>query len=61
MPTHRTYNYRIDILSTKENKNRKMGIAIKDKPKCPNCNKPFDGSDCVNCGFDTYAYDPNWD
>jgi len=27
--------------------------------KCPNCkSENFDGSDCMDCGFDVYSYDP---
>jgi len=29
---------------------------------CPNCGSTnFDGSDCDDCGFDVYCYDPYWD
>lgn len=31
------------------------------KITCPNCGKLFDGVECLECGFDTFCYDPYWD
>ena len=28
---------------------------------CPNCDKPFDGIECDECGFDAYSFDQNYD
>ena len=33
----------------------------KQKPKCPNCGKPFNGQECNKCGYDPGGFDPHWD
>ena len=49
----------------KVNLKKRMKVNLKKikkvKKKCPNCNKTWDGIECIKCGFDAYCYNPYYD